>query len=124
MRYDVLETNADGLISDAVRAASKADIAVSNGFRFGLPVLAGAVTEADLWNLLPMDARIKVGWLTGQGAQGVPGGRVGAGVRQGGLQALGRLGPTGGGADHELQGLCPQGPAPGVGEGERPGGRG
>jgi 2',3'-cyclic-nucleotide 2'-phosphodiesterase (5'-nucleotidase family) len=65
-RYDVLETNADDLITDAVRAAGRADIGFSNGFRFGVPVLAGAVTEADLWSMLPMDTRMKVGWVTGR----------------------------------------------------------
>lgn len=65
LRYDVLETTADNLISDAVRQATRADIAVSNGFRFGLPVQPGPVRQADMWDLLPMDARVKVGWVTG-----------------------------------------------------------
>ena len=65
-RYDVLETNADDLITDAVREITKADVAISNGFRFGVPVLAGSVTEADLWSMLPMEARMKIGWVTGK----------------------------------------------------------
>jgi 2',3'-cyclic-nucleotide 2'-phosphodiesterase (5'-nucleotidase family) len=65
MRYDVLETTADDFITDAVRESAKADIGFSNGFRFGVPIPPGNVTEADLWNLLPMDARIKTGWVTG-----------------------------------------------------------
>jgi sulfur-oxidizing protein SoxB len=66
MRYDVLETTADDFITDAVREAAKADIGFSNGFRFGVPIPPGRVTEADLWNLLPFDARMKAGWVTGQ----------------------------------------------------------
>ncbi len=66
LRYDVLETSADNLISDALRDAVGTDIGLTNGFRFAPPIAAGAVTEADLWNLLPMDARIKTGWVTGQ----------------------------------------------------------
>jgi S-sulfosulfanyl-L-cysteine sulfohydrolase len=66
MRYDLFETTADDVISEAVREASGADIGFTNGFRFGSPVTAGPVTEADVWNLLPMDARVKVGWMTGQ----------------------------------------------------------
>ena len=65
LRYDVLETNADNFITDAVRETAKGDIGISNGFRFGIPIVAGTVTEADLWNLLPMDTRMKRGWVTG-----------------------------------------------------------
>ena len=66
MRYDVLESTADDFITDAVRESAKADIGFSNGFRFGVPIPPKNVTEADLWNLLPMDARIKTGWVTGK----------------------------------------------------------
>src|SRR3979490_3023680 len=66
MRYDVLETTADSFITDAVREVAKADIGFSNGFRFGVPIPPAGLTEADLWNLLPMDARMKTGWVTGQ----------------------------------------------------------
>jgi S-sulfosulfanyl-L-cysteine sulfohydrolase len=65
MRYDVLETTADAFITDAVREVAKADIGFSNGFRFGVPIPPAALTEADLWNLLPMDTRLKTGWVTG-----------------------------------------------------------
>jgi S-sulfosulfanyl-L-cysteine sulfohydrolase len=66
MRYDVLETTADDFITDAVRKIAKADIGFSNGFRFGVPIPPTDFTEADLWNLLPKDARMKAGWLTGK----------------------------------------------------------
>jgi sulfur-oxidizing protein SoxB len=66
MRYDVLETTADTFITDAVREIAGADIGFSNGFRFGVPIPPSPVTEADLWNMLPMDARMKTGWVTGR----------------------------------------------------------
>ena len=66
MRYDLLETTADDFIADAVREIAKTDIGFTNGFRFGVPVPPETVTEADLWNLLPMDARMKRGWVTGK----------------------------------------------------------
>ena len=66
MRYDLLETTADDFIADAVREMAKTDIGFTNGFRFGVPVPPQDVTEADLWNLLPMDARMKRGWVTGK----------------------------------------------------------
>lgn len=66
MRYDLLETTADDFIADAVRETANADIGLTNGFRFGLPVPPHKITEADLWNFLPMDARMKRGWVTGK----------------------------------------------------------
>ena len=66
MRYDLLETTADDFIADAVREMAKADIGFTNGFRFGVPVPPERITEADLWNLLPMDARMKSGSVTGK----------------------------------------------------------
>jgi sulfur-oxidizing protein SoxB len=66
MRYDVLETTADDFITDAVREVAGTDIGFSNGFRFGVPIPPAGITEADLWNLLPMDSQMKTGWVTGQ----------------------------------------------------------
>ncbi|MCA1665417.1 MAG: bifunctional metallophosphatase/5'-nucleotidase, partial [Myxococcales bacterium] len=66
MRYDVLETNADDLIADVVRERAHADVGLTNGFRFTPPIPAGPLTEGDLWALLPLDARMKAGWVTGK----------------------------------------------------------
>lgn len=66
LRYDVLETSADDFITDAIREIAGTDIGLSNGFRFGLPIAVGDLRNADLWNLLPMDARMKAGWITGK----------------------------------------------------------
>ncbi len=65
-RYDVLETTTDNFIADVVREETGADIAFSNGFRFGPPILPGDVTEGDLWTMLPLDSRMKLGWVTGK----------------------------------------------------------
>ena len=66
MRYDVLETTLDNLVSDAVREVTRSDVAFTNGFRFSPPLAPGPVTEADLWNFLPLDARLKTGVVTGE----------------------------------------------------------
>lgn len=66
MRYDVFETNADNLISGVIRKTAGVDLGMTNGFRFAPPVVPGAFTEGDLWNLLPLDARMKKGWVTGK----------------------------------------------------------
>jgi sulfur-oxidizing protein SoxB len=65
MRYDVLESTADDFVTDAVREIGGADIGLSNGFRFAPPIAPGPITEGDLWNILPLDARMKKGWVTG-----------------------------------------------------------
>ena len=66
MRYDVLESTTDDFVTDAVREIGGADIGFSNGFRFAPPLPAGPITEGDLWNILPLDARMKKGWVTGK----------------------------------------------------------
>ena len=65
MRYDVLETTMDNLVDDAVREMTHTDVAFTNGFRFSPPLAAGPITQADLWNILPLDARLKSGRVTG-----------------------------------------------------------
>ncbi|MHB0969985.1 MAG: bifunctional metallophosphatase/5'-nucleotidase [Thermoanaerobaculia bacterium] len=65
-RKGILESNVDNFIADSVREASGADIGIANGFRFSYPVPKGRVTEEDLYNLLPMDANVKVGTITGK----------------------------------------------------------
>ncbi len=66
MRYDVLESTMDNLIADSAREATHSDIAFTNGFRFSPPVAPGPITEADLWNMLPLDAKMKVGEVSGE----------------------------------------------------------
>ncbi len=65
-RYDVLDATMDNLIADAVREATASEIAFTNGFRFSPPIPPGPITEADLWNMLPLDARLKTGRVTGK----------------------------------------------------------
>ena len=66
MRYDVLESTTDDFVTDAVREIGGADMGFSNGFRFAPPLPAGPITEGDLWNILPLDARMKKSWVTGK----------------------------------------------------------
>lgn len=65
IRADILDDTADEFIADALREATGTKIAFTNGFRFGPPIAPGPVTEADLWNLVPFDARLKIGRITG-----------------------------------------------------------
>lgn len=65
VRYSVIESQLDSVIADALREATGADIALSNGFRFGSPLPVGPVTEAQLWDILPISTPVKVGKVTG-----------------------------------------------------------
>ncbi len=65
-RYNVIETNLDNLLADALRHTTGTDIALSNGFRFGHPVPEGPITEADLWRFYPIVTNLKTGEVTGQ----------------------------------------------------------
>lgn len=70
VRYFVLETPMDNLITDAIRWKFKPDIALSNGFRFCQPLAAtdqhpAAITREFLWNMLPVDSEAKMGTITG-----------------------------------------------------------
>lgn len=64
-RYEVLNTSLDNVIAAAIREATGADVALSNGFRFAPPTAPGPITEADLWNWLPMRLQLKTGQATG-----------------------------------------------------------
>ncbi len=66
MRYNVVETNLDDKLSDALREAAGTEIGLSNGFRFAAPTLPGPIRESDLWNWYPITTRLKVGKVTGK----------------------------------------------------------
>lgn len=70
-RYLVVENAMDNFITDALLWKSEADFAVSNGFRFGVPILPdesgrASITKEDLWRMLPVDEHMKIGEVTGE----------------------------------------------------------
>lgn len=65
-RYDVVETTLDNILAEALREATGTEIALSNGFRFGTPILAGVLTEANLYDFYPVVTNLKTGEVTGQ----------------------------------------------------------
>ncbi len=70
VRYFVLETPMDNLITDAVMWKFKPDIVVSNGFRFCQPLYASKskpanITREFLWNMLPVDSEAKTAMVSG-----------------------------------------------------------
>jgi 2',3'-cyclic-nucleotide 2'-phosphodiesterase (5'-nucleotidase family)/cytochrome c len=65
-RYGVVESTADDVLTAAVRASTHVDVALSNGFRFGTPIVAGPITEADLWSLYPVLSNVRTATVTGK----------------------------------------------------------
>jgi sulfur-oxidizing protein SoxB len=66
LRYDVLESNMDNMVADSAREATNTQMAFTNGFRFSPPIAPGPITEGELWNVLPLDAKLKAGKISGQ----------------------------------------------------------
>ena len=72
VRYFVMETPMDNLITDAIHWKFKTDIALSNGFRFCQPLAVDPakgkadITKEFLWNMLPVDSEAKLGLITGK----------------------------------------------------------
>ena len=72
VRYFVMETPMDNLITDAIHWKFKPDIALSNGFRFCQPLYVdpkkgkAEITSEFLWNMLPVDSEARTGIVTGQ----------------------------------------------------------
>ncbi len=72
MRYYIIETPTDNMITDAVMLACKPDIALSNGFRFGPPLVPdpttgeAQITRDYLWSIFPLDSPLVKGEVTGQ----------------------------------------------------------
>ena len=65
-RYNVMTSSMDRLIADAVKEATDVDVGLSNGYRFSPPTAPGPITEADLWNWLPINLELKTGRADGQ----------------------------------------------------------
>jgi S-sulfosulfanyl-L-cysteine sulfohydrolase len=72
VRYYVMETPMDNLITDAIHWKFGTDIALSNGFRFCQPLAVdpargeAPITKEFLWNMLPVDSEAKSGIVTGK----------------------------------------------------------
>lgn len=65
-RNTVLESTMDNFPLDAIAEAAETQIAFSNGWRYGAPILPGPVTINDLWNIIPPNPPVSVVDLTGR----------------------------------------------------------
>lgn len=65
-RYEVLESTMDNLLLDSLLDYTGANIAFSNGWRYGAPIPQGDITENDLWNIIPVNPPVSLVSLSGQ----------------------------------------------------------
>lgn len=65
-RYHTLSSAMDYLLLSAIKSAGEADIAFSNGWRYGAPVPIGTITKWDLFNIIPMNPAVSVVEMTGK----------------------------------------------------------
>ena len=65
-RNGVLESTMDNLLLTSMLDYTGADIAFSNGWRYGAPVPKGPIRENDLWNIIPVNPPVSKTILTGR----------------------------------------------------------
>lgn len=65
-RYTALESTMDNFVLDAIAYEAGTEIVFSNGWRFGVPIPKGKITNNDLWNIIPVNPKISVTEITGQ----------------------------------------------------------
>ena len=65
-RNTVLEATMDNLLLQALLDLTGADMAFSNGWRYGAPVPPGPITVNDLWNIIPVNPPVSTVEITGR----------------------------------------------------------
>ncbi len=65
-RNTVLEATMDNFLLKALQDLTGADLAFSNGWRYGAPVPPGPVTVNDLWNIIPTNPPVSTVELRGR----------------------------------------------------------
>ncbi len=65
-RYAQLETTTDNLLLQALMDTTGAELAFSNGWRYGAPVPVGPITMNDIWNIIPTNPPVSMVELTGK----------------------------------------------------------
>ncbi|MGE8077332.1 bifunctional metallophosphatase/5'-nucleotidase [Peribacillus loiseleuriae] len=65
-RYAQLESTMDNLLLESLIEISNAQLAFSNGWRYGAPIPPGPITMNDLWNIIPTNPPVSTVELTGK----------------------------------------------------------
>lgn len=64
-RNAMMESTMDNLLLQSLLEHTEAEIAFSNGWRYGAPVIPGPITLNDLWNIIPVNPPVSLVELTG-----------------------------------------------------------
>lgn len=64
-RYSQLETTMDNLLLQALTDVTGAELAFSNGWRYGAPIPIGPITLNDIWNIIPANPPVSMVNITG-----------------------------------------------------------
>ncbi len=65
-RGTTLETTMDNFLLQALLESTGAQLAFSNGWRYGAPIVPGKITLNDLYNIIPMNPPVSTVELTGE----------------------------------------------------------
>ncbi|MDP3450589.1 MAG: bifunctional metallophosphatase/5'-nucleotidase [Anaerolineaceae bacterium] len=65
-RATTLESTMDNFLLQAIIENTRAQLAFSNGWRYGAPIVPGKVTMNDIYNIIPMNPPISTVELTGE----------------------------------------------------------
>jgi len=65
-RYSTLASAMDDFLLAAIKDTSGAEIAFSNGWRYGVPIPEGAISTWNLYNIIPMNPVISTVEITGE----------------------------------------------------------
>lgn len=65
-RYEVLESTMDNFLLNSLIDYTNAQLAFSNGWRYGAPIPKGNITENDLWNIIPVNPPVSRVKITGR----------------------------------------------------------
>lgn len=68
-RNNILEATMDNFLLQSMLQATGAELAFSNGWRYGAPIVPGPVTLNDLYNIIPMNPPVQTVELKGQELQ-------------------------------------------------------
>lgn len=64
-RHNAFEETVNNFYADAIRYVGNADIGITNGFRYDIPVAPGPVTLGDLYSYFPISPAVAVAEFTG-----------------------------------------------------------
>lgn len=65
-RYSTLASTMDDFLLSAIKDAADAEIAFSNGWRYGIPIAEGPISTWNLYNIIPMNPVISTVEISGE----------------------------------------------------------